>query len=190
MKKTVWLADTLRRERQNSVRTIVYCQTIKQCSIIYATIKGLLGKENMINDNGSPLVEMHHSCTPEANMNSILESFQQEHGAVRLLIATIAFGMGVDCKGVKTIIHFGPSKNLESYVQETGRAGRDGGESVAFLLYYGVLLNHVHSDIKSFIKTKECRRNTLMKHFDQMLLTLRCLTSAVTYVQKVVTVGR
>ena len=62
----VWLADTLRRERHNSVRTIVYCQTIKQCSIIYATIKGLLGKENMINDNGSPLVEMLHSCTPEA----------------------------------------------------------------------------------------------------------------------------
>lgn len=109
----VWLADTLRRERQNSVRTIVYCQTIEQCSIIYATIKGLLGKENMINDNGSPLVEMFHSCTPEANKNSILESFQQEHGAVGLLIATIAFGMGVDCKGVKTIIHYGPSKNLE-----------------------------------------------------------------------------
>ena len=149
----------------------MYCQTIKQCSIIYATIKGLLGKENMINVNGSPLVEMFHSCTPEANKNSILESFQQEHGAVRL--ATIAFGMDVDCKGVKTIIHYGPSKNLESYVQETGHVGRDRGESVAFLLYHGVLLNHVHSDI-------------LM----QMLLTLRCLTSAVTYVQKVATVSR
>ena len=94
-----------------------------------------------------------------------MESFQQEHGFVRLLIATIAFGMGVDCKGVKTI-HYGPSKNLESYVQETGRAGRDGGESVAFLLCHGVLMNHVHSDIKSFIKSKECRRTTLIKHFN------------------------
>ena len=104
--------------------------------------------------------------TRTANKSSILESFQQELGAVRLVIATIAFGMGVDYKGVKTIIHYGPSKNLESYVQETGLAGRDGGESVAFLLYHGVLLNHVHPDIKSFIKTKECRRTTLMKHFD------------------------
>ena len=91
----------------------MYCQTIKQCSIIYATIKGLLGKESMINDNCSPLVEMFRSCTPEANKNSILESFQQQHEAVGLLIATIAFRMGVDCKGVKTIIHYGPSKNLE-----------------------------------------------------------------------------
>ena len=40
----------------------------------------------MINDNGSPLVEMLHSRTPEANKNSTLESFQQEHKAVRLLL--------------------------------------------------------------------------------------------------------
>lgn len=86
----------------------MYCQTIKQCSIIYATIKGLLGKENMINDNGSPLVEMFLSCKPEANKNSILESFQQEHGAVRLVIATIAFGWVWIVKEVKTIIHYGP----------------------------------------------------------------------------------
>ena len=54
----------------------MYCQTIKRCDIIYVTIKGLLGNENMINNNGSPLVELFHSCTPEANKNSILESFQ------------------------------------------------------------------------------------------------------------------
>ena len=161
-----WLTDTLRREGENSIRTIVYCQTIKQCSIIYATISGLLGKENMTSSNGYPLVEMLHSCTPEANKKIVLESFQREHGTVRLLIATIAFGMGINCKGVKRIIHYGPPKNVEAYLQETGRVGRDSGESVAFLLYHGILLNHVHSDIKCFIKTKECRRMTLMKHFD------------------------
>ena len=75
----VWLADTL-REKQNSVRTIVYCQTIKQCSILYATISGLLGKENMINENGSPSVKMLHSCTPEAKKNSILESSARTWG--------------------------------------------------------------------------------------------------------------
>ena len=100
------------------------------------------------------------------------ESFQQEDGAVRLLIATIAFGMGIDCKGVKRIIHYTPSKNVEAYVQETGRAGRACDESVAFLLYHGILLNHVHSDIKCFIKTKECRRMTLIKHFNADTVTI------------------
>ena len=74
--------------------------------------------------------------------------------------------MGIDCKGVKGIIPRGPSKNVEAYLQETGRAGTDSGECVAFLFYHGILLNHVHLDIKCFIKTKECRRMTLMKHFD------------------------
>ena len=47
---------------------------------------------------GNVLVEMLHSCTPAANKQNILHSFQSEGGSIRLLIATIAFGMGVDCK--------------------------------------------------------------------------------------------
>ena len=160
-----WLTDELTVEKEKLARTIIYCQTIKQCGILYATIRGLLGKDGMKSSSGSTLVEMLHSCTPEANKKDILESFQQDHGSVRLLIATIAFGMGVDCKGVQRIIHYGPSKTIEAYIQETGRAGRDGSKSVAFLLYRGVLLNHVDADIKCFVKSKECRRKALMKHF-------------------------
>ena len=52
----VSLTDALKKEGRNALRTIVYCQTIKQCSIIYATICGLLGRENMTNINGSSLV--------------------------------------------------------------------------------------------------------------------------------------
>ena len=74
-------------------------------------------------NNENVLVEMLHSCTPAAN--NILPSFQLENGTIRLLIATTAFGMGVDCKGVHRIVHFGPSKTVEAHVQETGRTGRD-----------------------------------------------------------------
>ena len=49
------------------------------------------------------------------------------------------FGMGVDCKGVHRIVHFGPSKTVEAYVQETGRAGRDGVQSMAYILYHRIL---------------------------------------------------
>ena len=74
---------------------------------------------------------------------AVLSAFQREDSCVRVSVATIAFGMGVDCKGVHRTIHFGPSKNIEAYIQETGRAGRDGKQSVAFLVYHGLLLNHV-----------------------------------------------
>ena len=71
------------------------------------------------------LVEMLHSCTPSANKEYIIKSFQQECGFIRALIATIAFGMGVNCQAVSRVIHFGLSKNIKSYAQETGRVGRN-----------------------------------------------------------------
>ena len=166
-----WLTDELKRDREKTERTIIYCQTIRQCGLLYATIKALLGRDMFIgNDSKNVLVEMLHSCTPAANKQNILKSFQLDSGTIRLLVATIAFGMGVDCRGVHRVIHFGPSKNVEAYVQETGRAGRDGQQSIAYVLYHGVMLNHVDANIKSFIKTEECRRETLLKHFESVSL--------------------
>ena len=164
-----WLIDELKIKKVSCQRTIIYCQTIKQCGVVYGTIKGMLGQNMYAGSEENVLVEMLHSCTPAANKQSILHSFQSEGGSIRLLIATIAFGMGVDCKGVHRIVHYGPSKTMEAYVQETGRAGRDGEQSIAYILYHGILLSHVEGQMKSFVKTSECRRQALMKHFDSAL---------------------
>ncbi|KAK3735066.1 hypothetical protein QZH41_010785 [Actinostola sp. cb2023] len=156
-----WLVKDLCECRVNAERTIIYCQTIKQCGMIYATLRSMLGKQFYIGeleDNKSTIVEMLHSCTPTANKKNILESFGDPTGTVRVLVATIAFGMGVDCKGVHRTIHFGPSKNIESFIQESGRAGRDGAQSTSYILYQGLLLTHVEKNIKEFLKSKECRR--------------------------------
>lgn len=160
-----WLIDEC-----SCQRTIIYCQTIKQCGFVYRTIKGMLGQNLYAGNEKNVLVEMLHSCTPAANKQNILHSFQSEGGSIRLLIATITFGMGVDCKGVHRIMHFGPSKTMEAYVQETGRAGRDGEQSIAYILYHEILLNHVEGQMKSFIKTSECRRQAFMRHFDSALM--------------------
>ena len=156
--------------------------------MLYAAIKGLLGKHMFIGDHSeNVLVEMMHSCTPVANKQTILESFQSENGTIRLLIATIAFGIGITCQGVHRVIHFRPSKNVESYVQETGRAGRDGHQSIAYVLYHGVMLNHIDAHMKCFIKTEECRRKTLLNHFESVSTyrqRLVSLTKAITAFEK------
>lgn len=59
--------------------------------------------------------------------------------------------MGVDCKQVYRTIHFGPPKNVETYMQESGRAGRDGKQSIAYLLYQSFQLTHVEKDMKNIM---------------------------------------
>ena len=164
-----WLIKELEELRDNTTRTIIYCQTIKQCGLIYSTFKAILGCKFYLNGESDPdrvLVEMLHSCSPEKNKQLILKAFQDENSPIRVLVATMAFGMGVDCKGVNRTIHFGPSKTVKAYIQESGRAGRNGNQSVEFVMYQGLLLNHVDKQMKNYVKTKDCRRKTLLQSFD------------------------
>ena len=111
------------------------------------------------------MVEMFHAGTPNAVKEHITKNLAQEDGHIRLLIATIAFGMGVDCKRVRRTVHFGPSKNIENFVQEAGRAGRDGQQSSCTLLFNGLLSANCGQDIKEFLHSDICKRKFLMQHF-------------------------
>lgn len=165
-----WLVEEAKKNGTTTERTIIYTQIIQQCSHIYATLRSMLGNSffaETIGDRTNVILEIIHSCSPPSNKDSVLKSFQDINGNIRILVATIAFGMGVDCQGVHRTIHFGPSKNLEAFVQEAGRAARDGEQSVSYFLYHGLLLTHVERDIKDFINLKDCRRTGLLKHFDE-----------------------
>lgn len=163
-----WIVTDVSKFAIQTPRVIIYCQSIKQCHVLYSLLRAKLGKyfyKHSIKSPSNAFVEMLHSCTPEENKNNILTSFQDLNGTVRVLVATMAFGTGVNCKGVRTVVHFGPSKNIEAYVQECGRAGRDGQPSHTWLLYNGMMQIHVEADIKAYLKTKECRRKHILRSF-------------------------
>lgn len=72
------------------------------------------------------IVEMYYAGTPAIMKKHIVQNLSLDDGHIRCLITTVAFGMGVNCRKVRTIKRMGPAKNIECYVQESGRGGRDG----------------------------------------------------------------
>ena len=105
------------------------------------------------------------SGSPASVKNHVLDQFGDDTQCLRILIATIAYGMGVNCKGITRVIQFGPSKSTEAYMQQSGRCGWSGEESDALLFYNGINVKVADSDMKNYIKAATCRRRLLLNHF-------------------------
>ncbi len=109
-------------DRTPEGRIIIYAGTRKQC-------EDLCGE--LCTEYAG--VDYYHAGLTSEQRTSIQDKY--DSGAVRILIATNAFGMGVDSPDVRLIVHYQMPANLDAYYQEVGRAGRDGRDSTCLLLY-------------------------------------------------------
>ena len=110
----------------------------------------------------------YHSKTDDAVKDFLLSDFTNENGIVRVLIATIAFGMGVDCKGWHTVIHYCLPGTLESYFQEAGHAGRDGLPIEAVLVTHPKSLNskNISKAVRLYSKNEKlCCHMLMLREF-------------------------
>ena len=109
---------------------------------------------------------MYLSCTENVVKDEILHLFTTE-SPLRIVVCTVAFGMGVNLPDIRQVIHFGSPANIESYIQETGRAGRDHQLSLAVLVKKPKAGGYIDKDMVEYINNQsECRRDNLFSKFD------------------------
>ncbi len=128
-----YAAERLATKEDKARRVVALCRELKGQGIVYVSsrrdaenLAGVLG------DNGVRAVPYHAGLEPRyraANQDRFMR------GEARVVVATVAFGMGIDKPDVRFIIHVSPSTSLEAYAQESGRAGRDRLDARCVLLY-------------------------------------------------------
>ena len=111
---------------------------------------------------------MYHRTTDDKTKEKIQQSFATDTG-VKVLFATVAFGMGVDVKGCHCVIHYSLPKNSACYFQESGRCGRDGQPSHAVLIKHRGWRDARTGSTKEMLGyggSTHCRREQLLSTFD------------------------
>ena len=164
--------NKLKDLRTKMGRVIIFCKQRDHCAMLYSLFKFHLGQAFTeppgvsIRQPQNRLVDMFCSGTQKEVKDDIIRLFKEPSSHLRIVIATIAFGLGIDCPDVRQVVHFGPPEDIESYVQHIGRAGRDNEPSCALVLY-GQGINK-YSD-KNLIEYCEgdvsCRRDFLFRDF-------------------------
>lgn len=152
---------------------IIYCLTRKSVDSLYQILCDL--KYN---------VSKYHGGMKDLERNKSQEEFLYDR--TQIMIATNAFGMGIDKSNIRYVIHYNMPKDLESYYQEAGRAGRDGDKSKCILLFNRADIvsnkflieqtesesNHKNeynklNDIIDYCNTDKCLRKYILEYFDE-----------------------
>jgi ATP-dependent DNA helicase RecQ len=158
---------------------IIYCLSRKKVEELSETLRM----------NGISVLPYH------AGMETAVRSFNQDSflmEKVEVIVATIAFGMGIDKPDVRYVLHYDMPKSLEGYYQETGRGGRDGGEGqcIAFYAYKDLdklrkfmqgkpvaeqeIGNQLLLETQAYAESSVCRRKLLLHYFGEDYLEDNC----------------
>ena len=170
------------RNRKKQIFTFLKSHQ-NQSGIIYCLSRK--NTENLaqdLNNNGFKAEAYHAGMTAEKR-SEIQENFLNDKTPI--IVATIAFGMGIDKSNVRWVIHYNMPKNIEGYYQEIGRSGRDGlpADTLLFHSYGDIILLRKFAEnsgtkeiqlaklerMQQFTESLSCRRKTLLSYFGEHL---------------------
>ena len=165
--------DIIRFIKQHPGKSgIIYCLSRKKVEELAAILRA--------NDIKA---QAYHAGLDSATRTQTQDAFLMED--IDVIVATIAFGMGIDKPDVRFVIHYDIAKSLEGYYQETGRAGRDGGEGICLAFYSSKDLDKLEKfmegkpvaeqdigrqllvETAAYAETSVCRRKMLLHYFGE-----------------------
>ena len=161
-------------------KTLVYCKTINMV-VKVGTFLTLAAREGAYTESRTGTrnrrVAVYHAEVPDKYQMYYLEEFKKPDSSIRILVCTVAFGMGVSIPDVDFVIHWGVPRSILCYWQEVGRCARDGRRGTA--IFYVVRATKTHhpkcdSEMLQFCakleQQSECVRLTIMRalHLPEM----------------------
>ena len=148
-------------------------RTIKETGELYEWLVDAVGAAAYGNETRTVenrMIEQYHSCSSSSVMDRVMDNFKSRNSRTRCLIATVAFGMGVDVPDIDIVVHWGVSNGIVQYWQEVGRCRRDGMAGLAVLYAYRRSLNcKIEQSFRELCANVnagnvECLRAAILRH--------------------------
>ena len=166
----LWFGVTrMRDDRDRFARVRALARADDGCTLIYTPTRRLTELVTRALMRLGRRVAPYHAGLPPAFRRRVLAAFLRDQA--RVIVATSAFGMGIDKPDVRRVIHWGPARTLEGYYQEAGRAGRDGRPAQCLVLWRPADLRagDVTPEARRYLTGSGCRRRILLAHFGERL---------------------